>query len=60
MPTKIKIMCPKCRRILTIEIATIDKLRAENQILRQELARYERPDDDSAVDMLKNMFGMKD
>ena len=59
MPTQIKIPCPKCGHILTIEIATIDKLRAENQILKQELARYERPDDDSAVEKLMDIFGMK-
>jgi len=60
MPTQIKAMCPKCQHILTVEIATIDALRAENGRLRQELAELKRPTEDEGVDYLKNIFGIKD
>lgn len=59
MSTKIKAMCPKCQHILTVEIATIDTLRAENERLRQELARLKRPTGNEGLDYLKGMLGMK-
>ena len=59
MPTKIKVPCPKCGHVATVEIATIDRLREENERLRARLAQYEYTGDDSAVDKLMDMFGMK-
>ena len=59
MPTRIKVPCPKCGHVSTVEIETIDKLRAENERLRARLAEYEGASDDSAVDKLMDMFGMK-
>ena len=58
-PTRIKVPCPKCGHIATVEIATIDKLMAENERLRARLAEYEGASDDSAVDKPMGMFGMK-
>jgi hypothetical protein len=62
--SRITITCPDCGKRITVEIPTIDQLRAdleaalrESQTLRQRLAAKELMDHSSPFDDLNRLFG---
>lgn len=44
--TQIKVTCPDCKKQITVQIRTIDSLRAENERLKAEILRLKRLDSD--------------
>jgi len=54
--TRIKVPCPKCGHVATVEIATIDRLRAEVIQLRGELWAAKHRDDPITPEWFEKML----
>lgn len=54
--TRIQVPCPKCGHLITVEIATIDRLKAEIIQLRGELWTLKHRDDPITPEWFEKMI----
>jgi hypothetical protein len=52
----IKVPCPDCGKIITIDVVKVDRLQVEIDRLRREVSRLKHQPDDMP-DFLKDLFG---